>query len=523
METFDLTTEPWLPLVRPDGTTTEVGLREALANAHEYRELCDQSPLVTLALYRLLLALAHRVYGPVTRRSWLDLWGAGAFPAGPLDAYLGRWRGRFDLFDREYPFYQSRLCPIDPDDPTNEDAGPSSVLAAELAGGNNVTLFDHTSEAHFRGLTPAAAARYLVARQAFSLSSGKSPCRYPHTTDSPLSQVRCCAMPVGVSLFRSLMLNLTPPDFAAVGNLGVPFWESEAIPVTARPRRPDGLLDYLTWQARTIRLARPEADGLVRHLGFLQGHAASLENFFEPMGLYRVHEEAGRLPIRLVEERAVWRDSSALFQLNVDGSDWRPAAIRWLASLEIRGAIERQPMDLMVIGACTKKADITFWRRESMPLPLAYLDNVELVSRLARSLEQCEIGASAVKEAIRAFGQRHLDAVNDPPKPDRTRLDAWIEATGAARRYWAALDLPFRRHLVALAGAEAAGPDAAAAERAAWCRVVRDAARDAFEGTAGALDQTARLLRAAVVGRRALYARLAALCPDTAPAQEATP
>ncbi len=54
---FDLTTEPWLPVVGSHATRL-VSLREALIGAHEITALDHANPLVAAALYRMLTAMA---------------------------------------------------------------------------------------------------------------------------------------------------------------------------------------------------------------------------------------------------------------------------------------------------------------------------------------------------------------------------------------------------------------------------------------------------------------------------------
>jgi hypothetical protein len=89
---FNLIDEPFLPVVRLDGRTKEVGLRTALRQAHDLRELRDDSPLVTAALHRLLLAVLHRVFGPEDEDAWARLRDRGRWDAEAIDAYLGHWR-----------------------------------------------------------------------------------------------------------------------------------------------------------------------------------------------------------------------------------------------------------------------------------------------------------------------------------------------------------------------------------------------------------------------------------------------
>ena len=78
MATFDLRTEPWIPVRYVDGKSGEVGLRNALVEAHHIRELDLDNPMETAALYRLLLALTIRI-NPETEdeSAWFDRWDEG--------------------------------------------------------------------------------------------------------------------------------------------------------------------------------------------------------------------------------------------------------------------------------------------------------------------------------------------------------------------------------------------------------------------------------------------------------------
>jgi CRISPR system Cascade subunit CasA len=71
---YNLVTDSWIPAIRTDGTAVELGLLDALVHAHEFAALHGESPLVAAALYRLLLALLHRVFGPPTLEQWTLLW-----------------------------------------------------------------------------------------------------------------------------------------------------------------------------------------------------------------------------------------------------------------------------------------------------------------------------------------------------------------------------------------------------------------------------------------------------------------
>lgn len=80
MVTFNLVDEPWIPCVTADGASIELGLLDTLTRAHELREMADPSPLVTVALHRLLLAIVHRLLdGPASYDAWCAVWNAGQF------------------------------------------------------------------------------------------------------------------------------------------------------------------------------------------------------------------------------------------------------------------------------------------------------------------------------------------------------------------------------------------------------------------------------------------------------------
>jgi len=169
---FNLVDQPWLPCIGQDGRRREVGIREALAKAHEFAGLRDPSPLVTAALHRLLLAVLHAALrGPKDLAAWKALWTGGSFDLPEFAAYLDRWRNRFDLFDAAHPFYQVPGLVVRSGKSAKESATNVSRLVHEISAGNNATLFDHSYDSEVPALSPDACARALVAAQAYSLAA----------------------------------------------------------------------------------------------------------------------------------------------------------------------------------------------------------------------------------------------------------------------------------------------------------------------------------------------------------------
>lgn len=60
MPKFNLLDEPWIPVLK-DGKVEEVGIAEALKEAHTITRIETPSPLEEAALYRLLLAILYRI------------------------------------------------------------------------------------------------------------------------------------------------------------------------------------------------------------------------------------------------------------------------------------------------------------------------------------------------------------------------------------------------------------------------------------------------------------------------------
>jgi CRISPR system Cascade subunit CasA len=509
--TFNLVDAHFIPVVLLDGAAAEWGLRETLLRAHEAREVRDASPLVTVALQRLLLAVLHRIFGPKNAAAWGRLWQAGRCDAAPLDAYFTRWRERFDLFHPQHPFFQTAGF-------RTKEPSPVNRLAHEQASGNNATLFDHSSDQACRPLTPAEAARLVVAQQAFAVGGGKSETGY--TAHAPLMQ-GLVVLPQGANLYETLMLNLVEYNahkpFPAEHD--APAWEQDDPPGKQRTR-PRGYLDYLTWQSRSLAL-HPEQCGagcVVSLVSYAQGMKLEAPELFDPMMAYRRDEKAGWRALRLSEDRELWRDSAALFQIAKDGPSKRPECFDWLQAQVNEGFLSRrQRYDFAVFGLCTDKAKVHFWRHERMPLPLAYLDDADLVKSLGDTLASAEDAARALRDSVHDLATTVLAPAGG--RPDKDRVRAFVNSLAPERPYWPRLEVPFRRLVVTLA--EAAGdPDTQGRTVAGWaCGTLRSAAFDCFEQVAGSLDQSARLLRAVAKARQTLRAELGRLL---APFREVT-
>lgn len=316
---FNLVDDPWIAVRGDDGGVEEVSIRDAFHRAGELRGMAGELPTQDFAVLRILLAVLYRVEleevcgDPLGRAK--ELWNAPALPLEAIDAYLDRWRERFELLDPVAPFMQ----------------------ASELASGNGETrgvellipdapqgepLF--TMRAGVESLPVPEAARWLVHAMAYDYSGIKTGAVGDHRAKGGRGY------PMGIgwagwlggivvegdSVRQTLLLNLVLTREA--DKRDKPIWELE--PLTAAPRNPAtsgpyGPAGLFTWPQRRIRLFRTEdrvTAALVCNGDPVEYH---LQSGFEPMTAWRLSEAQGRkhtldtvyMPRAHDPQRAFWR------------------------------------------------------------------------------------------------------------------------------------------------------------------------------------------------------------------------
>lgn len=549
---FNLIDEPWIPCLRDANTPpTLLTLREVFAQAPRLWQIADPSPIVTISLYRLLLAILHRsLHGPRNAAEWARTHDAGAWDTTMIDTYLTTWRSRFDLFDARYPFYQTPgLSAVHPD--------AATVLTHERASGRNAALlFDHTQREH-AWLTPAVAARALLAQHNFSVGglisydSSRESIANKYVKMTPLLKAAVCLVR-GSTIFETLMLNwvqYSPDDAQPFPFHGddLPAWERDA-PTAPAERIPDGYVDLLTWQSRRILLlprllstsdpaassassASGDANASSRSGGQLVVEQAVLMKGYqfspaferwtsETMVTFKKNPKAsgatGGEPwsaLMLSPDRVVWRDSEALFQ-SIPDRHTRPRTLTWLSSLMLQGFIdERRVLPLDVFGMIPDQANIEDWRHASLPLPLAILNDNAQLEVIGQALAFAEALGSLLapypvklthngKSTRSPLGVLAEDLLvgTSGRAADSDARASLVESFGAPLRYWAQLDTPFRALVLALptdVATDAYGQrQVGASALARWRQQVERAVRVVFQQVTTDLETSARTLRA---------------------------
>ena len=458
---FNLIFEPWIPVRKLDGARVELGVNEVLLQAKDIAVIEDPSPLVTAALHRFLLAVLYRALEGPTDIDQAKALFKGGLPADKIDAYLERWRDRFWLFDVNHPFFQ-----IPDFEPKVWRAW--TVLAAEHNADNAKVLFDHVDVTHPDALTPAAAARWLLATQTYSVSAGKS--ELSHTGTAP-SATAAMVLPLGRHLEETLLLNLVPQNRAVLTN-DLPVWERKPETVarlkTAAERNIAGYADRYTWRTRSIRL-RDEADGSVSALAFASGVENASKDHIDPMLGYRVDEKNGKLPIQF-RERGLWRDFDSLLP---DDTKLAPLVIDHAMALT-RFDRTRFPRAAMVLGQSNNKAKIEFWRLERFALPEALLGERAIRTEIHQLLAEADTNQQALWRACKSFARDLLSrGERDPDGKDTSRF---VEQMPVSAAYWSTLEAAF--HDALRSYTLDADPDAI---RLGWLKTLSTTLRDAWQ------------------------------------------
>ncbi|MDK3256655.1 type I-E CRISPR-associated protein Cse1/CasA [Blastococcus capsensis] len=499
---FDLTAEPWIPVLDLDGRERVLTPLDVVQQADRLATIGGELPTTGYALTRLLLAVLHRaVQGPRDGEHWRHLWEEPRLPVGAVAEYLQHWRDRWDLLHPLTPFLQTaELRTAD-----GKHSGLSKLIADVP---NGAPLFTTRAGRSLARMGHAEAARWLVHAQAWDISGIKTGVLDDDRTKKGK------LYPLGVSwlgrtggvlvegrtLRDTLLLNLLPyrdeelplgwgrPD----GDL--PTWERAPLrpgvepDVFGQPRtRPAGPADLYTWSARRIRLVADE-DGVIGVV-LTYGDPLAQQNAhtFEPMTAWRrspTQEKALKQPLvymprRHSVERVFWRGLAAL--LPVAASTWTgreaadflpPTSLNWLYVAQNQDWLDPAlPVRVRIVGVEYGAQDSSVEEivADQMSSRVAVLraDEGTLGEQAVVAVRRCEEAVKALKNLA---GNLVRAAGGDGDGP-RARAEEIA---------FAALDAPFRRWVSGLEP----GSDLGEVQRA-WqvdiARIVRQLAEELVE------------------------------------------
>ena len=501
---FNLLTEPWIP-VRPLGSPglRLVGIREALAQAREFTGIEDASPLQTVAMYRLLLAVLHRALMGPKRLDDVKTWWAQGFPANELDAYFQKYGPRFELFG-EQPFMQVADLPLEGFQQSWERLG------AEVGGGNTTLLFNTARRTgHIpAALTPADAARRLLEHQTFAL--GGLTKKFTTAAIGAPSATSALIMARGETLHETLCLNLVP--YMQGTEHDTPPWERA--PLTAAdiqrfyPGKDKlaqpvyGLAQGYAWQGRSVRLEREDGNE-VRFLAYAEGVPPDMgKGWRDPMVALRILKDGTPYPMKLSAERLFWRDFEAVVpsharQTYLDQHDKArtspgspPLVLEHATELYDRLERTGTPIPLLVFGQINDQGKIEMWRAESYTLPTSARQDT-VYQFIPEALDRARDTRDALSHALRGLASRLLSAGGrEAHKDDISKL---ARSLGAEQLYWSRLEDSFRAFLQGISSDSEAEQELAMTR---WSVALAGVAQFAWEAAKQSAGDDARAMRA---------------------------
>ena len=510
---FDLIAEPWIPVVRlSDGGLEEVGLRDALVHAHEYRAVRDPLPTAEFGLYRVLTVLLLDIFQPKNKTALGRIMGGKRFDAEAVDAYFTQWTDRFDLFSAKYPFLQTAGM-------AGEAAKPLAGLLPPIPSGTNAAHFYHAQEDAF-GVSPAAAARLLTTMAPFMTAGGAG--LAPSLNGAP----PWYALIVGDTLFATLCANAYVLDRQTLA-LGKPAWrEDKAVTPGERCLRAD-LLEGWTWRSRRIQLVPSgpgrcsltgqESAALVRAMKFIAGASCDFTNggWRDPSVPYKIDDKGPKV-MRPTEGKQVWRDTAPLALLNEhSGSEKqfrRPLIIEQWTQMVNEEYFEKGPLRLALYGMRTDlKMKVFEWHAEPMTLPCALVLDEEYGKRVLGEMARADSIAYALKRAIQKTYKRE-------GKGNAKAFEDLIAY--AQRQFWNDSHEAWKTLLNRMAALPPTDEEGWSGVQRIWWTALRKQGKTALAAAIGDLDTDAEALRRQVDAEQsfqnALYVILATEAEKTA-------
>lgn len=262
-DSFNLLTEPWIPVIYTDGSVADISIRDIFAEAHDIQGLACDLPTVNVAVFRTLLAIFYRSVSKdmlKDQKYWAKLWKKSTLPLDSITKYLDTVADRFDLLDPEKPFLQT---------PGLYNAnGIWNNLGKIIA--DSFKKDDDKKKALFMQSDPNMELSYAKATQwlIHALNYDYSGIKTAAVGDSRVSNNRGypigvgwlgklgCIIIKGKDLRETLLFNYAPPK-SLNSNLDsdLPIWEEA--PLTSAVRKSAhvyGQVGLLTWPQRRILL-----------------------------------------------------------------------------------------------------------------------------------------------------------------------------------------------------------------------------------------------------------------------------
>ena len=457
MKQFNLTGDPWIPVLWRNGRRSEVPLPELFERGGEIADLAVP-PAERIVLMRLLLCIVMRSMQeqeklPEYPADWLEL--TSDLIAKHAAEYLRKWRDAFDLYG-DRAFLQANGL-------ARQNNASQDKLDFTLASGNNHTLFDHAANEDGRTHSDAWLARKLLVSQSFSTggtigqniwngvpvpnSSGASPLM----EGSPL-HVFC----LGQNILETLHLNLI---FLAELNkikLGVPVWEAPPDGPAKAQEFDTTLFGRLVPISRAVKLTGDSSRVTVAEAC----RYSKLPNFTDPYLSNKKSKdkkaEEKILYLGIYPDRHPWRELESLLTLAGPGPG---SGVTPPKNLLVKKYLPRESiLRLWCGGVAAKKANYTFTGEWTLSLPVWKISRSEFILDLFDFTKNAERIEGVIKTHIDLFwdtlseirkagSSKNREIRNESRKSSLTSEQKRELDASRLREYWSRLNRAVPRFL----------------------------------------------------------------------------
>lgn len=451
---FNLLSEPWIPVTLTSGQSIEVSLNDAFERAAEVRRVSCDLPTQSFAILRVMLAIVHDAIGFHSMDSILEVADEG-LPTGRILDYLAGFADRFDLFHPERPFFQVADLRT-----SKGDASGLEKLIADVPNGSQFLTV--RAGRGLQQITAADAARWLVHCQAFDPSGIRSAAVGDVETSGgkgyPIGpgwagQIGGIVLH-GSTLANTLVYNLTPTKKNPEDR---PVWALASAQTEQRQLTPahPGPVALLTWQSRRIRLVG-DRDG-VTGVVLAQGDKMTPQNRqdIEPMTSWRFsvpqtkkHGIPVYMPFKHDPERSGWRGAPHLVQDSLESQDGHlktlPShTIKTLGVLQ--GELDDQEvvqLELVGIDYGPQEATVAEVVHDSMSIRPSLLspDGAQVRTMINDAIGQADTCVYAFGRLAGNLSRAAGDFDGVEGVEIRAKLSAWSALDATAREWISTLD-----------------------------------------------------------------------------------
>ncbi len=491
LPSFNVLTEPWISVIRIDGSRDELGILPCLEQAHDLREIRDAAPIIEFGLYRLLVAFVldalildkRRPEDLIDLKSLID---NGRFDSGVIENYIKQCGDVFDLFHSERPFLQTKMV--------KSQAEPLAGMFPATPSGTNVNHWYHKPEDSVR-VTVQEAARLLTTIAPFMTAGGAG--KSPSINGSPAMYV----LPVGDNLFETIVLNIPLRNDQDSGD-GVIAWRSKRSP--GQERSQAVTVEALTWRPRQIQFIPENGEDnnlYVREMKFAKGDSTRFK-WIDASLAYRYTKDKVT-PVRMQENRLLWRDAGPLLLLKDSeyGSNERKISLR-------RPDVVGQAFDLMddsdslIIQVYGMRTDMQMkvyeWAKSAWLVPARLGQSTRLGSLVQYELDRAEKIAYSLRICIKSLYPREGEGSKKALKTIVDRCE---------RAYWQNLESSFSPLMKAFAALNQNAPDdpaIMATTAKEWRSAIQSLALEQFELASEDMDSDSNALERQVHARTRL-------------------